>query len=144
MGPQNGTADASVRGCHESEPGSIIEYGDDFDSRVAEEFRANGGATSGAFASTPLLLHHADAESGTGHVSPLGLFGRVDRTWIVVAAAADSDEQPAWHDNLRKHPETTIELFAFTAAHLDVADSRVKVDRAFPLVVFEPLDAPTS
>jgi deazaflavin-dependent oxidoreductase (nitroreductase family) len=149
----------------------LTEYGNDFNRRLAEEFRANGGAVSGTFAGTPLLLlHHTGAKSGTRDVSPLGLFAPGDRTWIVVASAGGSDKHPAWYFNVRKHPETTIEvsdgaggiaihrvrarvaegaehekLFAaFTAAYPHVADSQAKADRTFPLVVFDALDAPTS
>ena len=48
---------------------------DDFNHRIIEEFRANGGRVGGPLAGTPmLLLHHIGARSGIERVSPLGCF----------------------------------------------------------------------
>jgi deazaflavin-dependent oxidoreductase (nitroreductase family) len=164
MFPQN--LDAVTR--HNEEPGPMTEYGNAFNRQVAEEFRANGGAVGGTFEGTPLvLLHHTGAKSGTEYVSPLGVLASGDGSWIVVASAGGSVEHPSWYFNLRKHPDTTIEvpdgaggvttrrvraripegtehetLFAaFTTAYPHVLDFQAKSDRRFPLVVLEPLPA---
>ena len=39
---------------------------DDFNTKIVEEFRANGGKVGGMFEGAPLLLlHHTGAKSGT-------------------------------------------------------------------------------
>ena len=46
--------------------------GEDFNGKVIEEFRANGGKVGGWFeGQTLLLLHHTGAKSGTERVNPL-------------------------------------------------------------------------
>ena len=45
---------------------------EDFNGKIIEEFRANGGKVGGWFeGQTLLLLHHTGAKSGTGRVNPL-------------------------------------------------------------------------
>jgi deazaflavin-dependent oxidoreductase (nitroreductase family) len=146
----------------------MTEYGTAFNRQIAEEFRANGGAVGGGFEGTPLLLlHHTGARSGTGYVSPLGVHLPGDGTWVVVASAGGSVEHPSWYFNLRRHPDTTIEVpdgaggvttrrvrariadgaeyetryAAFLAAYPHVGDFEAKAGRRFPLVVLESLPA---
>ena len=46
--------------------------GENFNAKVIEEFRANGGKVGGPFEGAPLLLlHHTGAKSGTERVNPL-------------------------------------------------------------------------
>ena len=46
--------------------------GGDFNAKVIEEFRANGGKVGGYFAgATLLLLHHSGAKTGADRVNPL-------------------------------------------------------------------------
>ncbi len=138
-----------------------------YNRQLTEEFRANGGAVTGYFEGTPLLLlHHTGAISGADYVSPLGVFSPGDGTWVVTASDGGSDHHPSWYLNLRKHPTTTIEvpdgaggittrrvtartaeggeretLFtAVTARFPQVAEYQKETERRIPLVVLEPVD----
>ncbi|WP_433479190.1 nitroreductase/quinone reductase family protein [Spirillospora sp. CA-142024] len=51
----------------------------DLNTRVIEEFRANGGHAGGSLSGTPmLLLHHVGARSGIERVTPLACSRRPD------------------------------------------------------------------
>jgi deazaflavin-dependent oxidoreductase (nitroreductase family) len=81
----------------------------DFNSKIIEEFRTNGGKVGGRFAGSDiLLLHHTGARTGTERVSPLA-YQRVGESFAVFASKAGGPENPAWYHNLLAHPETTIE-----------------------------------
>ena len=44
----------------------------DFNARIIEQFRANGGRVGEPFENTPLLLlHHTGARTGTARVNPV-------------------------------------------------------------------------
>ena len=44
----------------------------EFNAKIIDEFRANGGRVGGMFESMPLLLlHHTGAKSGKQRVNPL-------------------------------------------------------------------------
>jgi deazaflavin-dependent oxidoreductase (nitroreductase family) len=83
---------------------------DDFNTRVIEEFRANGGRVGGPFASMPLLLlHHTGARSGTGRVNPLAYLRDGDR-YVIFASKGGAPTNPDWYHNLKAHPDVTIEV----------------------------------
>ena len=82
----------------------------DFNARIIEEFRANGGQVGRPFENTPLLLlHHVGARSGTQRVNPLAYLRDGDR-YVVFASKAGAPTNPAWYHNLKAHPEVTIEV----------------------------------
>jgi deazaflavin-dependent oxidoreductase (nitroreductase family) len=83
----------------------------EFNRRIVEEFRANGGQVSGVLAGTPLvLLHHVGARSGIEHVTPLA-YAAVDGDCFAIAASnGGSPKHPAWYHNLRANPAITVEL----------------------------------
>lgn len=82
----------------------------DFNARIIDEFRANGGEVGGMFAGTPLLLlHHMGAKSGQTRVNPLA-YARDGERYVVFASKAGAPENPAWYHNLKAHPEATIEV----------------------------------
>ncbi len=82
----------------------------DFNARIIDEFRANGGRVGGPFLSTPLLLlHHIGAKSGKPRVNPLAYNKDGDR-YVVFASKAGAPTNPDWYHNLKAHPEVTIEV----------------------------------
>lgn len=82
----------------------------DFNGKVIEEFRANGGRVGGPFqGSDVLLLHHTGARTGTERVSPLGYLP-TGGSYAVFASKAGAPTNPDWYHNLVANPETTIEV----------------------------------
>jgi deazaflavin-dependent oxidoreductase (nitroreductase family) len=82
----------------------------DFNARVIDEFRANGGRVGGMFdGASLLLLHHTGAKSGAGRVNPLAYLKDDDR-YVVFASKGGAPDNPGWYHNLKAHPETTIEV----------------------------------
>jgi deazaflavin-dependent oxidoreductase (nitroreductase family) len=82
----------------------------DFNEKVIEEFRANGGKVGGWFENANLLLvHHAGAKSGTERVNPLA-YQQVGDGFAVFASANGSTRHPDWYHNLVAHPDTTVEV----------------------------------
>jgi deazaflavin-dependent oxidoreductase (nitroreductase family) len=81
----------------------------DFNARIADEFRANGGRV-GMFADTTLLLlTTTGAKTGAARVNPLVYLREGDR-YIVFASAGGSPRHPDWYRNLKASPEVTLEV----------------------------------
>jgi len=84
--------------------------GEDFNGKVIEEFRANGGKVGGWFeGQTLLLLHHTGAKSGAGRVNPL-VYRQVGDSYAIFASAAGAPSDPQWFRNLVAHPDATVEV----------------------------------
>jgi deazaflavin-dependent oxidoreductase (nitroreductase family) len=82
----------------------------DFNDRIIDEYRANGGKLGGMFAGSDLLLlHHTGAQSGTQRVSPLA-YQRIGNSYAIFASRAGSAANPDWFSNLVANPETVIEI----------------------------------
>lgn len=82
----------------------------DWNDKVIDEFRDNGGKVGGNFEGAPLLLLHTiGAKSGDPRVSPMMYFA-ADGGWAVFASYAGKDINPAWYHNLKAHPELEIEV----------------------------------
>lgn len=82
----------------------------EWNDKIVEEFRANGGAVGGAFAGRPLLLlHHKGARTGTDRVSPL-MYQELDNGYAVFASKGGADTNPDWLHNLKANPDTSIEV----------------------------------
>ena len=82
----------------------------DWNQKIIDEFRANGGKVGGQFAGAPLLLlHHTGARTGTARVTPV-MYQQVDDSWAIFATLAGADNNPAWYHNLLAHPDTEIEV----------------------------------
>jgi deazaflavin-dependent oxidoreductase (nitroreductase family) len=97
---------------------------DDFNAKIIEEFRANGGRVGGPWASTPLILiHHVGAKSGIERVTPLGCFPQGDGRFVIVASNGGSRTHPDWYFNLKANPRITVEVgpqtFTVLAEELD-------------------------
>jgi len=84
--------------------------GEDFNGKVIEEFRANGGKVGGWFeGQTILLLHHTGAKSGAERVNPL-VYQQVGDSYAIFASRAGAPRHPDWYYNLVAHPDATAEV----------------------------------
>lgn len=82
----------------------------DFNAKVIDEFRANGGEVGGMFEGMPILLvHHTGAKSGAQRINPVAYLRDGER-YAIFASKAGAPTNPAWYHNLKAHPETTIEV----------------------------------
>lgn len=83
---------------------------DDWNRRVIDEFRANGGKVGGRFEGAPLLLlHHRGAKSGRERVNPV-MYQRVGDAVAIFASKGGAPTNPDWYHNLRAHPEVSVEV----------------------------------
>jgi hypothetical protein len=63
----------------------------DFNARIIDEFRANGGQISGDMARLPLLLvHHKGAKTGTQRVNPVAYHNLVANPDTVVEVGRET------------------------------------------------------
>lgn len=82
----------------------------DFNQKIIEEFRANGGTvTSAPFGRTLVLVHHRGAKSGKPRINPVMHVRQDADTWLIAASKAGAPNHPAWYHNLMAHPQTKIE-----------------------------------
>ena len=81
----------------------------DWNTRVIEEFRANGGKVEAFPDNNLLLLHHTGAKSGQDRVTPLA-YQPVDGGYAIFASKAGAPDNPAWFYNLKSNPQATIEI----------------------------------
>ena len=82
----------------------------DFNKQIIEEFRANGGETSGVFKGRPLLLlTTTGAKSGESRTTPLVYTKDGDKV-VVIASMGGAPKHPAWYLNLAANPRVTVEL----------------------------------
>ncbi|HXV91847.1 MAG TPA: nitroreductase family deazaflavin-dependent oxidoreductase [Pseudonocardia sp.] len=82
----------------------------DWNQKIIEEFRANGGRVGGPFEGAPMILiHHIGARTGTERVSPLVYFPDGDRM-VIVASKAGAPTNPDWYHNLKAHPRIQVEV----------------------------------
>ena len=131
----------------------------DFNQRIIEEFRANGGKPPSWSGPSPLLLvHHRGAKSGLERVNPVAYL-EDDGRYAIFASKAGAPTNPAWYHNLKAHPETTIEVGSDTIPvtadearaeerkRLFAAQARrsprfteyeQKTDRVIPVIVLTP------
>ncbi|HET8842641.1 MAG TPA: nitroreductase/quinone reductase family protein [Ktedonobacteraceae bacterium] len=130
----------------------------DWDRRLIEEFRTNGGNVGGQFAGAPLLLLTTKgAKSGEPRTRPLVYLSDGGRIYVF-AGNRGAPTNPAWYHNLVAHPDVTVELGAekFEARaivvddlegerlgniHLQkipaLAELREKITRKVPVVLLE-------
>ena len=83
----------------------------DYNHRIIQQFRANGGRVGGPFAGTPLLLlHHVGANSGLARVTPLAYTLDGDGRYVIVASNGGSPTHPGWYHNLKANPVVEVEV----------------------------------
>jgi len=82
----------------------------DWNTRIIEEFRANGGKVGGQFAGAPLLLlHTTGAKTGQARVNPMMYLADGD-DHVVFASKAGAPTNPDWYHNLVANPRASIEV----------------------------------
>src|SRR5437879_10932050 len=82
----------------------------DWNRRIIDEFRANGGKVGGPFAGAPLLLlHHIGAKSGIERVNPV-MYQAVGDDLAVFASKGGAPSNPDWYRNLIATPIATVEV----------------------------------
>ena len=131
----------------------------DFNTKIINEFRANGGEVGGQFENAPLLLlHTTGARSGRERVNPTmyqDLGGRI----AVFASKGGAPDNPDWYRNLLANPDVSAEIGTSTKRfrarvatgderdriwtkqkhdYPGFADYESKTDREIPVVVLEP------
>ena len=82
----------------------------DWNQRIIDEFRANGGdVRTNGFDKGLVLLHHRGARTGTERVSPVAGIAEGGSAWLVAASKGGAPDNPAWFFNLLAHPDVEIE-----------------------------------
>src|SRR4029078_2027359 len=82
----------------------------DWNKRIIDEFRANGGKVGGQFAGAPLLLlHTTGAKTGHARVNPIMYLADGD-AHVVFASKAGAPANPDWYHNLVANPRASIEV----------------------------------
>lgn len=131
----------------------------DWNTRLIEEFRANGGKVGGQFAGAPLLLlHTTGARSGEERVNPV-MYQDLGGPVAVFASKGGAPTNPAWYHNVMANPEVTAEIGTETRrfrARVATGDEREQIwarqkqdfpgfadyeantTRQIPVVVLEP------
>jgi deazaflavin-dependent oxidoreductase (nitroreductase family) len=99
---------------------------DDWNTKVIEEFRSNGGQVSGQFEGAPmLLLTTTGAKTNQARVNPMMYLAEGDKVFVF-ASKAGAPTNPDWYHNLVAHPQVTVELgsdtFDATAAVVEGAE----------------------
>ena len=98
---------------------------ENWNAKIVDEFRRNGGTVGGNFAGAPMtLLHHVGRKSGKESVSPVMYLADDDdpATIYVFASAAGAPQHPAWYFNMVSAGTATIEIGTET---VDVAVEEV-------------------
>jgi deazaflavin-dependent oxidoreductase (nitroreductase family) len=94
----------------------------DWNERIIEQFRSNGGHVDN-FGTGLVLLHHTGAKSGTVRVSPVMGLPEGDDAWLIAASKGGAPENPGWFHNLVAHPDVEIETPDGTVAvHAEVLE----------------------
>jgi deazaflavin-dependent oxidoreductase (nitroreductase family) len=130
----------------------------DWNTKIIEEFRANGGKVGGPFQGAPiLLLHTTGAKTGQERVNPM-MYRKIDSGYAVFASKAGAPTNPDWFHNLVANPHvqaeigtTTVALTARVAANAErepiwaaqkadypgFAEYEQKTTRQIPIVILE-------
>ena len=83
---------------------------DDFNEKIIDEFRANGGKVAGPFeGATLLLLHTTGAKTGRTRVKPL-VYRRDGDRLAVFGSKGGAPTNPEWFYNVRANPRVTVEV----------------------------------
>ena len=84
----------------------------DWNTKIIEEFRANGGKVGGPFEGAAMILvHHVGRKSGTARVNPLVYYPDGD-SMVIIASAGGATKHPDWYHNLSAVDRTTVEVGA--------------------------------
>lgn len=82
----------------------------EFNLKIIEEFRANGGETFGPFKGRPLLLLTTiGAKSGELRTTPL-VYSKDGDRFVIIASMGGAPKHPAWYLNLVADPSAVVEV----------------------------------
>jgi deazaflavin-dependent oxidoreductase (nitroreductase family) len=130
----------------------------DWNTKVIDEFRANGGNVAN-FGDHLLLLHTTGAKTGRAHVTPV-MYRKVGGGYAVFASFAGQPVNPAWYHNLVANPEVQAEIgtqtlrlrarvtgdaeresiwTAHKAEYPGFQEYETKTTRQIPVVILEPV-----
>ena len=130
----------------------------EYNQKVIEEFRANGGEVTGR-GRTVLLLHTIGAKSHKEHVNPVAHTRDGDR-YVIIASKGGAPTNPDWYHNIVANPFVNVEvgtekfqarativeepertrLYDQMAAVMPgFAEYRQKTTRVFPVIVLTPV-----
>jgi deazaflavin-dependent oxidoreductase (nitroreductase family) len=84
---------------------------DNYNRRIIDEFRTNGGQVGGDYDGMPLLLlHHTGAKTGIQRINPMTYLPLDGGGYAVFASNAAQPNNPHWYHNLRAHPKVKVEI----------------------------------
>lgn len=131
----------------------------DGNTKIIEEFRANGGKVGGPFEGAPLLLLHTKgAKTGLERVNPV-MYRQLPDGVAVFASKAGAPDNPDWYHNVLANPQVSAEIGTGTteftarvaspeerqpiwdaqkADYPGFADYERKTTRQIPVVILEP------
>jgi deazaflavin-dependent oxidoreductase (nitroreductase family) len=131
----------------------------DWNAKIIQEFRANGGRVGGNFEGAPLLLlHTTGAKTGQERVNPM-MYRKIDGGYAVFASKAAAPTNPDWYHNLVANPSVQAEIGTTTVAltarvandaerepiwaaqkaeYPGFADYEKRTTRQIPVVILEP------
>lgn len=82
----------------------------DWNKKIIEEFRANGGKVGGNFEGrTLLLLHTKGAKSGQERINPVAYTEDGDNL-VIIASKSGAPTHPDWYHNILANPQITVEV----------------------------------
>jgi deazaflavin-dependent oxidoreductase (nitroreductase family) len=82
----------------------------EWNNKLIDEFRANGGKVSGYFTGkTLLLLHTVGTKSGLERVNPVACVRDGER-FVIIASNSGSEAHPDWYHNLIANSLVTVEF----------------------------------
>jgi deazaflavin-dependent oxidoreductase (nitroreductase family) len=135
-----------------------VAAADDFNEKIIDDFRANGGRVGGPFeGALLLLLHTTGAKTGRTRVKPL-VYRRDGDRLVVFGTKGGSPTHPEWFYNVRANPRVTVEvgsdrfeadarvalpderdrIWQLQTQDVPVfADYQKKTDRTIPVVILE-------
>lgn len=83
----------------------------DWNAKIIEEFRANGGKVGGQFEGAPMIIMHTiGAKTGAEREIPVVYFPQADGTIVVIASKAGAPTNPDWYHNILAHPHFDVEV----------------------------------
>ncbi len=81
-----------------------------FNQKIIEEFRANGGIVGGPFKGAPMvLLTVKGAKSDKTYTIPL-VYSRDGARYVIIASMAGAPNNPDWFHNVKANPNVTLEI----------------------------------
>ena len=111
----------------------------DWNSKVIDEFRANGGKVGGVFeGATILLLHSKGTKSQRERINPLA-YVRDDGGFVVIASKGGAPTNPDWYHNVVASPELTVEVGTETfRVHATIAEEPERTRLYNKMVEMQP------